>query len=101
MFVPDIVAVTPQDDYHVEVIFEDGKIVDFNAAPIVGVGAFERLKDKELFKKKCTIVHGGLAWRVAGCGDPWDYVGIDPNVLYWLKDAPEPPFAIEDGIGVL
>ena len=45
----DIVQVVPFDDYTVYVYFEDGKIVCYDAKPLLDKKVFEPLRDKDFF----------------------------------------------------
>ena len=60
----DIVQVVPFEDYTVYVYFEDGKIVCYDAKPLLDKKVFEPLRDKDFFLNSCTILNGTLAWDV-------------------------------------
>ena len=62
----DIVQVVPFEDYTVYVYFEDGKIVCYDAKPLLDKKVFEPLRDKDFFLNSCTILNGTLAWDVTG-----------------------------------
>lgn len=80
----DIVQVVPFEDYTVYVYFEDGKIVCYNAKPLLNKKIFEPLKNIDFFMKACTILNGTLAWDVSGDRDCSKCLDIDPEMLYEL-----------------
>ena len=73
----DIVQVVPFEDYTVYVYFEDGKIVCYDAKPLLDKKVFEPLRDKDFFLNSCTILNG------TKCLD------IDPDTLYELENVKE------------
>ena len=66
-YFPTVVQVIPLDNFHVQVFFDDGKIV-------------------ENFKNACTVMNGTLAWDISGKWDEADCVDIDPFTLYELEE---------------
>ena len=85
----DIVQVIPYEDYTVYVYFEDGKIVCYNAKPLLKKKAFEPLKNIDFFMNACTIFNGTLAWDVTGTRDVSRCLDIDPDMLYGLEGVSE------------
>ena len=85
----NVVQVIPYEDYTVYVYFDDGKIVCYNAKPLLEKKAFEPLKDKEFFMNYCTILNDTLAWDVSGDRDASKCLDIDPDMLYGLDQAVE------------
>ena len=85
----DIVQVVPVEDYTVYVYFEDGKIVHYNARPLIDKKAFEPLKDLNFFMNRCTILNDTLAWDVSGDRDCTKCLDIDPDTLYSLENVKE------------
>ena len=65
----DIVQVVPFEDYTVDVYFEDGKIVCYDAKPLLDKKVFEPLKNLNFFMNACTILNGTLAWDITGDRD--------------------------------
>ena len=57
----DIVQVIPYEDYTVYVYFEDGKIVCYDAKPLLDKKAFAPLKNIDFFMNACTILNDTLA----------------------------------------
>lgn len=84
-----VVQVIPYEDYKVYVYFEDGKIVCFDAKPLLNKKVFEILKDKDFFMNACTILNDTLAWDVSGNRDLSKCLDIDPDTLYELDQAVE------------
>lgn len=85
----DIVQVVPFEDYTVYVYFEDGKIVCYDAKPLLDKKVFEPLRDKDFFLNSCTILNGTLAWDVTGTRDTSKGLDIDPDTLYELENVKE------------
>ena len=85
----DIVQVIPYKDYTVYVYFEDGKIVCYDAKPLLNKKVFEPLKDINFFINACTILNGTLAWDVTGTSDCSKCLDIDPEMLYGLENVSE------------
>ncbi len=61
MFTPEVVQVIPLDNYEVEVLFHDGKVVRYNVSPLLENGVFEALKDIDFYKNRCTVMNHTLA----------------------------------------
>ena len=84
-YFPTVVQVIPLDNYHVQVFFDDGKIVDYDTTQDLKSSIFEPLRDIENFKNTCTVMNGTLAWDISGKMDESDCIDIDPFTLYELK----------------
>lgn len=87
--IPEIVQVVPMDDYKVNVYFDDGKIVCYDASSLLEKGAFTVLKDIQIFKDTCTILNDTLAWDIGGNRDVTTCLDIDPYMLYELEEVSE------------
>lgn len=85
----NVVQVIPYTDYMVYVYFDDGKIVCYDACPLLEKKAFSPLKDINFFLNRCTILNDTLAWDVSGTRDASACLDIDPDMLYELKHVPE------------
>ena len=85
MFTPEVVQVIPQDNYIVEVLFQDGKIVHYDVSHLLNKGVFTLLKDVDFYKNRCTVMNHTLAWDVSGEYDPTKCIDIDPDMLYSLQ----------------
>ena len=84
-YFPEVVQVLPHEDYTVSVYFSDGKIVSYDASPLLDRGVFQALRDADVFMNRCTIMNDTLAWDVDGTGDPATCLDIDPETLYALE----------------
>lgn len=56
-YFPTVVQVIPLDNYHVQVFFDDGKIVDYDTTEDLKAAIFESLRDIEKFKNACTVMN--------------------------------------------
>jgi hypothetical protein len=88
-YFPDVVQVVPFEDYTVDVYFDDGKIVRYDAMPSLEDGIFRKLKDLQIFMNSCTILNGTLAWDISGDRNEYECIDIDPETLHALPDASE------------
>lgn len=84
-----VVQVIPYEDYKVYVYFEDGKIVCYDAKPLLEKKVFEPLKNLDFFMNACTILNDTLAWDISGDRDTTRCLDIDPDMLYELDQAVE------------
>ncbi len=84
MFIPEVVQVVPLDDYIVEVLFHDGKMVYFDVSSLLKKNVFSPLRDKDFYKKRCTVMNHTLAWDLSGEYDPTKCIDIAPETLYGL-----------------
>ena len=82
----DIIQVIPYEDYKVYVYFEDGKIVCYDAKPLLNKPIFQPLKDKDVFMSSCTILNNTLAWDLSGKRDGSECIDIAPDTLYRLEN---------------
>lgn len=82
MISPEVIQVIPHDNYIVEVLFQDGKIVHYDVNHLLEKGIFAKLKDKSFYKNRCTVMNHTLAWDVSGEYNPTNCIDIDPDVLY-------------------
>ncbi|MEQ2564554.1 DUF2442 domain-containing protein [Ventrimonas sp. CLA-AP-H27] len=84
-FFPVVVQVRPLDNFHVEVYFNDGKIVDYDAGADLQGGVFAPLGDLDTFKRTCTVMNDTLAWDLEGNRDETKCLDIDPCMLHDLE----------------
>ena len=68
-YFPTVVQVIPLDNFHVQVFFDDGKIVDYDATEDLKAEIFKPLRDIDAFKEACTVMNGTLAWDLSGNRD--------------------------------
>ena len=81
---PEVVQVTPHENYVVEVLFQDGKIAHYGVSPLLEKGIFTSLKDKDFYKNRCTVMNHTLAWDISGEYNPRNCIDIDADMLYSL-----------------
>ena len=79
-----VVQVIPFNNYHVQVFFDDGKIVEYDFSNELQGTVFQPLQDVDVFKNTCTVLNDTLAWDLAGNRDLTKCIDIDPLVLYEL-----------------
>lgn len=84
-YFPTVVQVIPMDNYHVQVFFDDGKIVEYDANNDLQGEAFKPLQDKTVFLESCTVLNSTLAWDIQGDRNPSLCIDIDPFTLYELS----------------
>ena len=77
MFAPEVVQVIPQENYIVEVLFQDGKIVYFDVNHLLEKGIFSKLKNKEFYKNRCTVMNHTLAWDISGEYNPTNCIDVN------------------------
>lgn len=85
MLMPEVVQVIPNDNYVVEILFADGKIVYYDAKLLLEKGVFQRLKDKTFFMERCTVMNHTLAWDISGRYDETNCLDLDPDMLYSIQ----------------
>lgn len=83
-YFPVVVQVVPLDNYHVQVYFDDGKIIEYDVTSDLQSEVFEPLQEIEVFMETCTVLNDTLAWDLSGKRDAYDCIDIDPFVLYEL-----------------
>lgn len=86
---PKIVQVVPTIEHTEYVYFEDGKIVCYDAKPLLSKEVFGVLNDINFFMDACTIMNDTLAWNVTGNRDNTRCIDIDPDTLYELDNVKE------------
>ena len=59
-YFPTVVQVIPLDNFHVQVFFDDGKIVDYNATEDLNAEIFKPLRDINAFLPLYS------AWKCGG-----------------------------------
>lgn len=84
-YFPTVVQVIPLDNFHVQVFFDDGKIVDYDATENLKAEIFKPLRDIDAFKEACTVMNDTLAWDLSGNRDESGCIDIDPFTVYELE----------------
>lgn len=83
-YFPVVVQVIPFNNYHVQVFFDDGKIVEYDVTQDLDGEIFKPLQDIQIFKDTCTVLNNTLAWDLNGERDITQCIDIDPFTLYEL-----------------
>lgn len=83
-YFPVVVQVVPLKNYHVQVFFDDGKIVEYDATKDLESDIFKPLQNIEKFIDTCTILNDTLAWDLSGNRNTYNCIDIDPFSLYEL-----------------
>ncbi len=83
-YFPVVVQVIPKENYHVQVFFSDGKIVEYDVNTILETEIFQPLKNHDIYMEYCTVMNDTLAWDMSGNRDTTKCIDIDPFVLYEL-----------------
>lgn len=84
-YFPTVVQVIPLNNFHVQVFFDDGKIVEYDATSNLQGDVFKPLQDIHVFKDTCTVLNDTLAWDLSGQRDTTSCIDIDPFTLYELE----------------
>ncbi len=84
-YFPTVVQVIPLNNFHVQVFFDDGKIVEYDATSDLKGDVFKPLQDIHVFKDTCTVLNDTLAWDLSGQRDTTSCIDIDPFTLYELE----------------
>ena len=84
-YFPTVIRVIPLNNFHVQVFFDDGKVVEYDATGDMKADIFASLRDIKKFKNACTVMNGTLAWDISGKRDPFVCIDIDPFTLYELN----------------
>ncbi|KEH92685.1 hypothetical protein Z962_11475 [Clostridium botulinum C/D str. BKT12695] len=92
-YMPEVIQVIPTDNFKVYVYFDDGSIHLYDASDLIKNGIFKVLQDINLFKEKCTVLNGTLAWSLDSSYDESTCLDIDPFVIYEeYPEVDEPEF---------
>lgn len=83
-YFPIVVQVIPLTNYHVQVFFDDGKIIEYDATNDLKNELFQPLRDIQVFQDSCTVLNDTLAWDLTGDRNTSTCIDIDPFVLYEL-----------------
>lgn len=80
---PLIYQVEPNDDFTVNVYFDDGRVKVFDATSLIDKGGiFAPLSNIDVFKSSCVILNRTLAWDLSGKFDPADCIDVCPDLIY-------------------
>ena len=68
-----VVAARANDDFSLDIKFDDGRVKRFDASPYLEYGVFQELKDRDYFKK-VKVAFGTVQWP--------NEQDISPETLY-------------------
>lgn len=84
-YFPVVVKVIPLDNYHVQIFFDNGKIVEYDASSLLQGEVFKPLQNIHVFKDTCTVLNDTLAWDISGHRNASECIDLDPLMLYELE----------------
>jgi hypothetical protein len=84
-YFPVVVQVIPLDNYHVQVFFDNGKIVEYDASSLLQGEVFKPFQNIKIFKDTCTVLNDTLAWDISGDKNLSECIDLDPFMLYELE----------------
>lgn len=85
-FMPEVVQVVPHENYQIDILFQDGREVCYDASSLVKKGVFKVLADKDIFINSCTVMNHTLAWDLSGNRDSTNCLDLDPDSLYQMSE---------------
>lgn len=92
-FFPEIFQAVAGEDYIVYAYTNDGAIRKVDIKPFFkNAGVFEKIRDKEIFKKTLTVIGNTIAWDLDGSRDEHNCIDIDPFFVFEspvISDIPE------------
>lgn len=70
---PKIISATPQEDYTISLLYEDGKQTVYDVKPLLHYPMYQTLKDMQLFLNECKVCYNFVYWN--------DDIDIAPELL--------------------
>lgn len=87
---PAVVQAVAGEDYTVYAYMTDGTIKLYDVKPLISRGGiFEKLRDKDFFTERLTVLNDTVAWDMSGNCDPADCIDIDPFTIESCTDVTE------------
>lgn len=87
---PAVVQAVAGEDYTVYAYMADGTIKQYDAKPLISKGGiFEKLRDKDFFTERLTVLNDTVAWDMSGNCDPAECIDIDPFTIESCADVTE------------
>lgn len=87
---PAVVQAVAGEDYIVFAYMANGTIKRYDAKPLISKGGiFEKLRDKEFFAERLTVLNDTVAWDMSGYCDPSECIDIDPFTIESCTDVTE------------
>ena len=70
---PKIINATPQEDYTIRLLYEDGRQTIYDIKPLLSYPMYKALEHLEFFLNECKICHNFVYWN--------DDIDIAPELL--------------------
>lgn len=70
---PKIISATPQEDYTISVLYEDGKQTVCDIKPLLSYPMYKELENKDFFLNECKVCYNFVYWN--------DDIDIAPELL--------------------
>lgn len=87
---PAVVQTVASENYTVYAYMADGSIKLYDAKPLISkVGVFEKLRDKDFFAERLTVLNNTAEWDMSGNFDPAECIDIDPFTVENSEDVTE------------
>ncbi|MCM1335196.1 MAG: DUF2442 domain-containing protein [Bacteroides sp.] len=87
---PTVVQAVAGEDYIVYAYMANGKIKRYDAKPLISRGGvFGKLRDKDFFADRLTVINDTVAWDISGDRDPSECIDIDPFTIDACVDVTE------------
>ena len=87
---PAVVQAVAGEDYTVFAYMANGTIKQYDAKPLIEKGGiFEKLRDKDFFAKRLTVLNDTVAWDISGDHNPEECIDIDPFTIESCIDVTE------------
>ena len=83
MLRPRIFQVVPNNDFTVNIYFDDGTVKIYDAKRLIEKGGiYAPLEDLDFFINRCVIMNNTLAWDVSGNWDTEMCIDVCSDMLY-------------------
>lgn len=87
---PAVVQAVAGEDYTVFAYMVNGTIKQYDAKPLISKGGiFEKLRDKDFFVERLTVLNDTVAWDISGDRDPSECIDIDLFTIESCTDVTE------------
>ena len=87
MLRPRIFQVIPNNDFTVNVYFDDGTVKQYDAMRLIKKGGiYAPLADLDFFIHRCVVMNNTLAWDVSGNWDAKMCIDVCPDMLYQQRE---------------
>lgn len=87
---PSVCQAVAGEDFTVYAYMTDGTVKHYDAKPLISRGGvFEKLRDKDFFEKRLTVLNDTVAWDLSGNCDSADCIDIDPFTVESSPDVTE------------